>query len=86
MGGGGKRLFVQVMENRKTKLGVDHPATLMSMVNLSFTWKSSGYNTQAFELLRDCLAKQRQILRVNHYHTIQFSNFAGVGNGDVGYW
>ncbi|KAJ6046933.1 hypothetical protein N7444_008187 [Penicillium canescens] len=46
---------------RKTKLGVDHPHTLTS------------YNTQALELLRDCLAKQKQILGLNHYYTISTS-------------
>ncbi|KAG9241639.1 hypothetical protein BJ878DRAFT_389836, partial [Calycina marina] len=32
-----EKLFVQVMETSKTKLGVDHPDTLTSMANLAFT-------------------------------------------------
>jgi hypothetical protein len=46
-----EQLEVQVMETRKIKLGADHPDTLTSMANLAFTWKSSGYNTQALYLL-----------------------------------
>ena len=53
------------METRKTKLGADHPDTLSSMANLSLTWKSSGRNTEAIEILRSCLAKQEQILGMN---------------------
>lgn len=35
-------LEMQVMETSKKKLGVDHPDTLTSMNNLSFTWKGTG--------------------------------------------
>ncbi|KAJ5610368.1 hypothetical protein N7510_007087 [Penicillium lagena] len=68
-----ERLEVQVMETRKTKLSVDHLDTLTSMANLAFTWKSSGHNTQAFDLLRDCLSKQKQILGLNHHHALSNS-------------
>ncbi|KAL6228890.1 hypothetical protein BDW75DRAFT_246232 [Aspergillus navahoensis] len=60
-----EQLLVHVMETRKTKLRAEHPDTLTSMANLAFTWKSSGHNTRALDLLRDCLAKQRQILGLN---------------------
>lgn len=33
-----KKLFVEVMESRKQKLGLDHPDTLTSMANLDHTW------------------------------------------------
>ncbi len=32
-----EKLFVQVIETRKTKLGVDHPDTLTSIANLAST-------------------------------------------------
>ncbi|KAL2782474.1 hypothetical protein BJX66DRAFT_320644 [Aspergillus keveii] len=68
-----EQLEVQVMETSKTKLGADHPDTLTSMANLAFTWKSSGYNTRALGLLKDCLAKQNQVLGLNHPDTISNS-------------
>ncbi|KAK4172406.1 hypothetical protein QBC36DRAFT_390435 [Triangularia setosa] len=48
-----KKLFVQVMETRKTKLGTDHPDTLTSMNNLACTWKSQGRHSDALALMRD---------------------------------
>jgi pentatricopeptide repeat protein len=34
-----EKLFVQVMETSKTKLGADHPSTLTSMANLASTYR-----------------------------------------------
>ncbi|KAJ6050177.1 hypothetical protein N7444_006893 [Penicillium canescens] len=61
-----EQLEVQVMETRKMKLGEDHPSTLTSMANLAFAWKSSGQDAEAINLLRNCLAKQKQTLGLNH--------------------
>jgi hypothetical protein len=41
----------------------------MSIVNLAWTWKNLGKNTEAIDLLRDCLAKQKQIMGPNHRQT-----------------
>ncbi|RAL07856.1 uncharacterized protein BO97DRAFT_473365 [Aspergillus homomorphus CBS 101889] len=68
-----EQLEVQVLETRKTKLGGDHPDTLASMADLAFTWKSSGHDDPALDLLRACLAKQRQILGLNHPVTVSNS-------------
>jgi len=54
------------MKNRKTRLGDDHPDTLSSIANLAFAWKSSGHNAQALRLLRNCVAKRKQKLSLNH--------------------
>ncbi|KAJ5927143.1 hypothetical protein N7516_008916 [Penicillium verrucosum] len=54
-----EQLDVQVMETRKMKLRDDHPDTLNSMANLSFTWKSLGQYAEALNLLRSCLARQK---------------------------
>lgn len=67
-----EQLQVQVLETSKTRLGADHAHTLIYMANLAFTWKSSGH-AKAFDLLRDCLAKQQQILGQNHPHTVSHS-------------
>ncbi|EGZ77168.1 hypothetical protein NEUTE2DRAFT_48528, partial [Neurospora tetrasperma FGSC 2509] len=37
-----EKLFVQVMETRKAKLGADHPDTLSSMANLASTYRNQG--------------------------------------------
>ncbi|CAG8883952.1 unnamed protein product, partial [Penicillium egyptiacum] len=37
-----EKLEVQVVETRKTKLGVDHPDTLASMANLASTFSEQG--------------------------------------------
>ncbi|PSN59135.1 hypothetical protein BS50DRAFT_580217, partial [Corynespora cassiicola Philippines] len=37
-----EKLFVQVMETRKVKLGDDHPSTLTSMANLASTYWNQG--------------------------------------------
>ena len=58
------------MEISKAKLGEDHPSTLSSMANLAFTWKSSGHDAEAINLLRDCLAKQKQTHGLNHPITL----------------
>ena len=42
------------METRKTKLGADHPDTLTSMNNLTFTCKSQGRHADALALMKDC--------------------------------
>ncbi|OQE13668.1 hypothetical protein PENSTE_c049G06369, partial [Penicillium steckii] len=58
---------------RKTKLGEDHPDTLSSMANLAFTWKSSGHDAHAIDLLRECLSKRKQKLGLDHPHTLSTS-------------
>jgi hypothetical protein len=68
-----ERLEVQVMEMRKTKLGNEHPDTLTSMASLALTWKASGKTADAIDLLRDCLAKQKHTVGINHPHAV--SNF-----------
>jgi len=74
-----EKLNMQVLKTRKKKLGVDHPDTFMNMVGLAFAWKSSGHGTQALNLLRDCLAKQKQILGLNHHQTLSRSGFCCNG-------
>jgi hypothetical protein len=43
-----------------------HPDTLARMANLAFTWKYSGHDSEAINLLRSCLAKQKQLLGLSH--------------------
>jgi hypothetical protein len=50
-----EKLDVQVIETRKTKLGVAHPDTLTSMANLVFIWKKNGKEIEAIRLMEDCV-------------------------------
>src|SRR6266699_2753243 len=45
-----EKLEVQVMETRKTKLGVDHPHTLVSTANLASTFLNQGRWKEAEKL------------------------------------
>ncbi|PVH91428.1 hypothetical protein DM02DRAFT_342936 [Periconia macrospinosa] len=61
-------LRVQVVETRKTKLGADHPDTLISMNNLAFTWKSPGRDAEAIELMKECVCLRRYVFGTTHPH------------------
>jgi hypothetical protein len=61
---------VQVMETRKTKLGADHPDTLISMNNLAFTWKGQGRNEAAIKLMSECIRLRTHKLGIDHPHTL----------------
>ena len=54
------------MDTRKAKFGEDHPDALASTAILTFTWKSIGRHTDAIDLLRSCILKQRQIISPAH--------------------
>src|SRR5205814_436825 len=45
-----EKLFVEVMETSKTKLGADHPSTLTSMANLVSTFWNQGRWEEAEKL------------------------------------
>src|SRR5947207_14410177 len=65
-----EKLFVQVMETRKTKLGADHPDTLTRMANLSIAWKSHGRHARALELMMDCAQARQRVLGPGHPDTL----------------
>ncbi|KAH8696323.1 hypothetical protein BGW36DRAFT_380691 [Talaromyces proteolyticus] len=58
------------METRKTVLGPEHPDTLGSMWNLSFTLKDLGRYSEALSMLETCVRLQKQLLGPSHPHTI----------------
>jgi hypothetical protein len=59
-------LEVQVMETRKTKLGADHPDTLISMGNLAHTYWSQDRRLKAVDLMRRCVRAQKEKLGSGH--------------------
>ena len=73
-----EKLFMQVMETRKTKLGADHPSTLTSMANLAFTWKHQGRHADALALMKDCAQARQRVLGAKHPYTL--SSLAIIAN------
>ncbi|KAE8846566.1 hypothetical protein HRS9139_01133 [Pyrenophora teres f. teres] len=65
-----KELFEQVMETRKTKLGLDHPSTLTSMANLASTYRNQGRWDDAEKLEVQVLETRKTKLGLDHPSTL----------------
>ncbi|KAK0639860.1 hypothetical protein B0T16DRAFT_463496 [Cercophora newfieldiana] len=65
-----EKLFVQVMETRKTKLGADHPDTLRSMANLTSTYRNQGRWSEAEELEVQVIETFKTKLGADHPNTL----------------
>jgi hypothetical protein len=63
----------RVLELRETVLGKEHPDTLTSMANLARMWKSQGRDREAIALMRQAEGLQKEVLGVNHPHTMNSS-------------
>jgi hypothetical protein len=61
-----EELQAEVLEIRKRVLGPEHPGTLISMNNLSRTWKAMGQQTEALNLMDKCVQLKKRVLGVNH--------------------
>jgi hypothetical protein len=64
-----EELQVQVIQTKRTKLGMDHPSILTSMNNLAFIWKRQGRNTEAIKLIEECVILGTRIIGINHPDT-----------------
>ncbi|KAJ5869517.1 hypothetical protein N7455_004458 [Penicillium solitum] len=74
-----EQLEVQVMETRKTKLGVDHPSTLTSMANLASTYRNQGRWEEAEQLDVQVMETSKTKLGVDHPDTlISMANLAST--------
>src|SRR5690348_14870784 len=58
-----------VMETRKSVLGPDHPDTLTSMNNLTWTLKPQGRSEEALKLTTACFQLLTEKLGANHPNT-----------------
>ncbi|KAK3326908.1 hypothetical protein B0H66DRAFT_530896 [Apodospora peruviana] len=65
-----EKLFMQVMETRKTKLGADHPSTLTSMANLASTYRNQGRWEEAEKLFVQVMETRKTKLGVDHPDTL----------------
>jgi tetratricopeptide (TPR) repeat protein len=69
-----EHLLVRSREIYLMILGVEHPDTLRSMINLANTYLYQGRMTEAVELQEEVLEKQRWILGVEHRDTLTSMN------------
>ncbi|KAI1370745.1 hypothetical protein F4677DRAFT_457595 [Hypoxylon crocopeplum] len=65
-----EELFVQVMETRKTKLGIDHPDTLTNMANLASTYWNQGRWDDAEKLEVQVMETRKTKLGIDHPSTL----------------
>ena len=55
---------------RKTKLGLDHPATLASMNNLASSYEELGRHAEALKLYEEAVARMKAKLWPDHPYTL----------------
>ncbi|KAK8071290.1 hypothetical protein PG997_011493 [Apiospora hydei] len=65
-----EKLFMEVMETRKQKLGPDHPSTLTSMANLASTYRNQGRWEAAEKLEVEVMETRKQKLGPDHPSTL----------------
>ncbi|KAK6857488.1 hypothetical protein PG995_006315 [Apiospora arundinis] len=76
-----EKLFVEVMEIRKQKLGADHPSTLTSMANLASTFSNQGRWEEAEKLFVEVMETRKQKLGADHPDTLtSMNNLAYTSN------
>ncbi|KAM7189791.1 hypothetical protein V8F33_009817 [Rhypophila sp. PSN 637] len=77
-----EKLFVQVMGMSKTKLGADHPDTLMSMANLASTYRNQGGWDNAEKLDVQVMETSKTKLGADHPSTLtSMANLAFTWKG-----
>ncbi|KAK4164656.1 putative kinesin light chain, partial [Cladorrhinum sp. PSN259] len=65
-----EKLFMQVMESCKTKLGTDHPDTLRGMANLASTYRKQGRWEEAEKLKVQVMETRKIKLGADHPDTL----------------
>jgi hypothetical protein len=68
--GDAEKLFVQVLEMSKRKLGADHPSTLTSMANLASTYRNQGRWDDAEKLEVQVMETSKSKLGADHPSTL----------------
>ncbi|KAL2020104.1 hypothetical protein VTK56DRAFT_8908 [Thermocarpiscus australiensis] len=65
-----EKLFIQVMETYKTKLGPDNPDTLTSIANLASMYRDQGRLEEAEKLQVQVMETSKTTLGADHLHTL----------------
>jgi tetratricopeptide (TPR) repeat protein len=81
-----EELFVQVMESRKSVLGVEHPDTLLSMANLGSTYRNQGRWKEAEELGIQVMEMSKRVLGDQHPDTLTSTNNLALTYINQGRW
>ena len=76
-----EKLEIQVLDARKTILGVEHPHTIKAMVNLAATYQNLGKYTEAETLKTQACELKRRVPGAQTPHTI--TNMANVQDAQV---
>jgi hypothetical protein len=79
-----EQLEMQVMEIRKTKLGVDHPSTLTSMTNLASTYRKQGRWEEAEQLEVQVMETRKTKLGEDLAYTLLSSRFRHSSDDALG--
>jgi eukaryotic-like serine/threonine-protein kinase len=72
------RLFTRARATFATRLGPEHPDTLMSMNNLAISYNHAGQNERALELNEETLALRKAKLGLDHPDTLTSMNNLGT--------
>jgi hypothetical protein len=69
-----EELDVQVMETRKSVMGMEHPDTLASMANLASTYRKQGQLEEAEVLYEQVMEIRKRMLGMEHPETLTSMN------------
>ncbi|KAK7737416.1 hypothetical protein SLS53_006489 [Cytospora paraplurivora] len=58
-----------VLQRYRTRLGPDHPRTLMCQLRLSYTYAAAGFFEMGIMYCRDCLGKYKAVYGAEHQQT-----------------
>ncbi|KAN0070712.1 hypothetical protein V8E54_010877 [Elaphomyces granulatus] len=81
-----EKLFVQVLQTRKTVLGPEHPDILTSMNNLASTYWKQGRWTEAEKLQVQVVQTRRTVLGPEHPDTLESMNDLASTYWNQGRW
>ncbi|KAJ5213388.1 hypothetical protein N7449_000557 [Penicillium cf. viridicatum] len=81
-----EKLFLQVLETRKTKLGHDHPNTLRSMANLAVAYRNQGRWGEAKQIQLQVVETSKAKLGDDHSDTLRSMGNLAVTYRSQGQW
>ena len=79
-------LLEETLALRKSKLGPDHPDTLISMNNLATGYRAAGKLDKALPLFEETLALRKSRLGPDHPDTLFSMDNLAEGYGPPGSW
>ncbi|KIM30149.1 hypothetical protein M408DRAFT_294335, partial [Serendipita vermifera MAFF 305830] len=81
-----EKLQVEVLEQRRRILGIEHPDTTKAAGNLAWTYQSQGRWSESEKLFVEVLEQRRRILGIEHPHTIEAASNLAATYGAQGRW